>query len=387
MNVIAVPPLVVAVVLVVGGVALVRRTSRTPRERVQVVAAVLAALLLIGLPSGAAAAPDGRDTVPFGDLVVDGAHFPVRGTFVYHRHHDDSNEEIRGLVHGVRRIDGGTVLYFSIGSAHPDGFRGTSMTDLGEPPYALNSAWDLRLVDTGNLMAYQPLATDDWTFTTMKPDLSSESGQLRVGVAIFPELPQDVEAVQVIMPWGTPAGEVVVEDGALEPFTDETAPRLGTGWPRVASAQRLAEVDPSRFVFDLRRVSADLEGRATVEETASQVDVALDANVLFEFDSAALSAEAQGTLAQVAADIAARGSGEVQVVGHTDAEGSDVYNQTLSEQRAQAVVGALAPQAGANVSFVPVGRGEAEPVADNSTPEGRAANRRVTVTYTVGASS
>lgn len=341
---------------------------------------MLAAVVLV--PTGAAAAPAADDAVPLGNLVVDGADVPVHGTFLYRQSHDDENPEIRGLVHGVRRIDGGTALYFSIGSEAS--IASYLFNDLSAGPYPAASVWDVRLVDTANLKAYRAVATDDWAFVTMGEDLTGEPGQLRVAAAIFPELPDDVEAVQVVMPWGALAGEVPVEDGPMEPVSDEAGPRLGQGWPKVASGERLAAVDPARFIFDLRRVSSDLEQVAVVEESSEQVDVALDANVLFEFDSADLSADAQATIANLAKDIAARASGEVQVVGHTDSEGSDAYNQTLSEQRAQAVVAALSAQAGPAVTFVAIGRGESEPVADNGTPEGRAANRRVAVTYTIG---
>lgn len=342
--------------------------------------ALLAALTLA--PTGAVAALPTEDVIPRGDLVVDGADVPVYGSFGYRQSQNDQNPQIRGLVHGVRRIDGGTALYFSIG-AEAD-IPSFSFNELSAGPYPAASVWDVRLVDTANLKAYRAVATDDWAFVTMGDDLKGEPGQLRVGAAIFPELPDDVEAVQVVMPWGALAGEVPVEDGPMEPVSDEAGPRLGQGWPKVASGERLAEVDPARFTFDLRRVSSDLQKVAVVEESSEQVDVALDANVLFEFDSADLSADAQATIANLAKDIAARASGEVQVVGHTDSEGSDAYNQTLSEQRAQAVVAALSAQAGSAVTFVAIGRGESEPMADNGTPEGRAANRRVAVTYTIG---
>ena len=68
---------------------------------------------------------------------------------------------------------------------------------------------------------------------------------------------------------------------------------------------------------------------------------------------------------------------QVKVTGHTDAKGSESFNLALSEMRAQVVVNYLVKRGLNAEQFEVVGKGEAEPVATNSTPEGRAANRRV----------
>ena len=72
----------------------------------------------------------------------------------------------------------------------------------------------------------------------------------------------------------------------------------------------------------------------------------------------------------------------VEVAGHTDSTGSAQYNQQLSEQRANSVAQYLESQGLASNRVVTIGAGETRPVADNSTPEGRAANRRVELTLT-----
>jgi OOP family OmpA-OmpF porin len=67
----------------------------------------------------------------------------------------------------------------------------------------------------------------------------------------------------------------------------------------------------------------------------------------------------------------------IEIAGHTDSQGGDDYNQGLSERRAQAVLDYFVSH-GVNPGNITVrGYGESEPVADNSTREGRAANRRV----------
>ena len=66
-----------------------------------------------------------------------------------------------------------------------------------------------------------------------------------------------------------------------------------------------------------------------------------------------------------------------EATGHTDSTGSTEYNQTLSVRRAQATVDYLSAR-GVTASRVRVvGAGESSPVAQNSTPDGRAKNRRV----------
>jgi outer membrane protein OmpA-like peptidoglycan-associated protein len=343
-------------------------------------AAAVALAVTLSMTS-AQAAPD--DTVPHGVVQVAGQDVPVLGTFVYHEHQDDARPEVRGVIHGVRRIDGGTVVYYSLGSAGGDSFRGSSAFPDSSSPYRLNRGVAITIVDTTTLHAYVPLHDDATTFASDTGDLNSNPGELRVGWAVFPELPASVTTVQVNMPWGTAAGEIPVQDGALTPVSAEPAPYVGEGWPQVPQGTALANADQKVATFPLTRRSSDLQKTAQVDETPEQTSVTLDANVLFAKNSAELSSKASATLAKVAADIAARGTGTVVVTGHTDSDGSDASNQKLSEQRAASVVAALEPQAGSAVTFKAVGKGESEPVATNSTPEGQQQNRRVTVVYSV----
>jgi len=68
----------------------------------------------------------------------------------------------------------------------------------------------------------------------------------------------------------------------------------------------------------------------------------------------------------------------VDVVGHTDSVGPEAYNDKLSLRRAEAVITYLR-SIGVEVDLNAIGKGEFEPVADNSTDEGRAQNRRVVI--------
>lgn len=70
----------------------------------------------------------------------------------------------------------------------------------------------------------------------------------------------------------------------------------------------------------------------------------------------------------------------VEVAGHTDSDGSDSYNQLLSEKRAGSVVAYLVSRQIRGDRFITVGAGETRPIASNMTPEGKAQNRRVEIT-------
>ena len=69
----------------------------------------------------------------------------------------------------------------------------------------------------------------------------------------------------------------------------------------------------------------------------------------------------------------------VDVIGHTDSIGTDAYNQTLSERRAQSVANVLIQRGVQPARLVTQGLGESQPVADNASDAGRATNRRVVI--------
>ena len=130
-----------------------------------------------------------------------------------------------------------------------------------------------------------------------------------------------------------------------------------------------------------------VEGAALVwSATDEGVRVELPTDVLFDFDSAALKPEAAATLALLADAIRERAPSSVRIEGHTDAKGTEAYNQALSERRAQAVAGQLSAGDGIEPERLnPVGYGETRPVAPNAAPDGtddpqgRQRNRRVEV--------
>jgi OOP family OmpA-OmpF porin len=99
--------------------------------------------------------------------------------------------------------------------------------------------------------------------------------------------------------------------------------------------------------------------------------------VNFEFDSAKLTADSTATLNDALKVLMRHSDLEVEVAGHTDNMGSVEYNQGLSQRRAQAVADYLIGKGAKAANITVKGYGELQPVADNDTEEGRAANRRV----------
>jgi outer membrane protein OmpA-like peptidoglycan-associated protein len=97
----------------------------------------------------------------------------------------------------------------------------------------------------------------------------------------------------------------------------------------------------------------------------------------FEFNSFQLTAPAQQTLDEVASALLTQPELHVEVQGHTDSIGSDAYNLSLSQKRADAVVAYLVSKGVSSSMLTAKGYGKSKPIASNATKEGRAQNRRV----------
>jgi outer membrane protein OmpA-like peptidoglycan-associated protein len=100
-------------------------------------------------------------------------------------------------------------------------------------------------------------------------------------------------------------------------------------------------------------------------------------DVLFDFNKYTLKPAARERLAKVSGIVLAYPDLKLQIEGHTDAIGSDEYNQTLSEKRAEAVRDYLVSSGVSMNNVAALGLGKTNPVADNNTADGRKLNRRV----------
>lgn len=118
---------------------------------------------------------------------------------------------------------------------------------------------------------------------------------------------------------------------------------------------------------------------AEVERVGEGIQITFDSGILFDFDSSNLREEARVNLRELAESLREYEGTRVLVVGHTDARGSDDYNQSLSERRSGAARVYLMELGIQGDRIDAVGRGETEPVASNETDAGRQENRRVEV--------
>ena len=99
--------------------------------------------------------------------------------------------------------------------------------------------------------------------------------------------------------------------------------------------------------------------------------------ITFETGKADLKPESMVEINRIAKLMQENPGLEFEVQGHCDATGSDKVNDPLSQKRAEAIVAALVEQGIAQARLTPVGKGSHQPIASNSTDEGRAKNRRV----------
>lgn len=116
---------------------------------------------------------------------------------------------------------------------------------------------------------------------------------------------------------------------------------------------------------------------AAVEKAIEETGKFVTNNILFETGKATLKPESMEEIMKVAEYMKNNPTARFEVQGHTDNQGSDKINDPLSQERAEAVVKALEGQGVDPFNLRPVGKGSHEPVAGNSTEEGRAKNRRV----------
>lgn len=181
-------------------------------------------------------------------------------------------------------------------------------------------------------------------------------------------LPVSVETVQ----WegGLVASKIKFKNSNLA-----TATMIHTG-----TAQRFGEHD-TRITQNAAATEA-LRGRVG---DIDQYNLKGTTNVYFDTGKSNLSADDQQQLCAAAQQAQAMDNALLLVVGYTDAVGDEDYNQDLSERRTERVVNYLQQKCGwaPYRMLTPTGMAESDPAADNSTPEGRAQNRRVAVNIMV----
>jgi len=118
---------------------------------------------------------------------------------------------------------------------------------------------------------------------------------------------------------------------------------------------------------------------AEVIREGEGIIVKFDSGILFDFDKFALKDAAKQNIESLAKSLNQYPGTDIKIIGHTDSRGTEEYNMGLSERRAAAVKAYAVAQGVPSSRLITMGKGYAEPIADNATDEGRALNRRVEI--------
>jgi outer membrane protein OmpA-like peptidoglycan-associated protein len=139
--------------------------------------------------------------------------------------------------------------------------------------------------------------------------------------------------------------------------------------------------------YYMDKQQAEFEQQLAAERSARQIEIVrqqnenlkitMNSGVSFDSNSSRLKPAFEQSLDKVSGILNRYPRTSIQIVGHTDNVGSEVYNQQLSVKRATAVGAALRERSVDGGRVMTSGRGESEPRMTNSTEEGRQLNRRV----------
>jgi outer membrane protein OmpA-like peptidoglycan-associated protein len=202
---------------------------------------------------------------------------------------------------------------------------------------------------------------------------TTQPGERKELMWAFDAPADDVSHVTLSVPWfgAVPGVPVVDANGPLRLELDhETLEQVAPGGD-----------ERHRLIASIEEVEDDMVTRV-IESGGDTTDIALAADVLFDFDDDTLRPDADPLVDDLVAMLEDAGTltGPVVVEGHTDSVGAPAYNLELSERRARSVLDAIEARLDrTDLSFEVVGRGQEDPVEENNTDEGRQRNRRVTV--------
>ena len=195
-----------------------------------------------------------------------------------------------------------------------------------------------------------------------------------------------VEVVDAGGPQPVTADQVLSFDGVRQ-TVEAIAEQLTRAWEKAKPSEATVEFGLSLTAKSGKltgllvdgAAEASLKELANVKEESRGVVITLSGSVLFATGKSQLLPIAQNKLAEVAKALSDQGYKSLLVEGHTDSQGSVDKNMALSQERAQSVRSYLVSQGIPSDKIRAEGIGSSRPVADNSTAEGRANNRRVEI--------
>ncbi|WP_397544209.1 OmpA family protein [Roseovarius salis] len=175
-----------------------------------------------------------------------------------------------------------------------------------------------------------------------------------------------------------------LSNGAVRVMPDDLSIRGATGQSEAGTAisgllsEKLGK--GAQFTIDVRYEEAldPVANLPTPKECEERIAaVQEERKITFEPGSARIDPEGAEIMDRIAEILKDCGEITMEIGGHTDSQGREVMNQRLSQERAQTVLNELRMRRVLTASISAVGYGESQPIADNGTEEGRAANRRI----------
>ncbi len=157
--------------------------------------------------------------------------------------------------------------------------------------------------------------------------------------------------------------------------SDRTEKIVGAGIGAVAGAGIGAYMDAQERKLRERTAGSGVD----VIRDGDNLTLRMPSGITFAYDDAAVQPQFQPTLNEVASILAEYPKTYIDVLGHTDSDGAEAYNQSLSERRAQSVASYLTGRGVQSARVATRGFGEMQPIASNETTDGKAANRRVEI--------
>lgn len=163
------------------------------------------------------------------------------------------------------------------------------------------------------------------------------------------------------------------EYNRLEDKVNDLDERVRENSERIDEQERITDALDQR----MNELERDLNNLEQLVANMDRVELTIDSDVLFAFDSASIREGAKPTIARIVRVLANNPDKTVTVTGHTCDIGSDAYNQGLSERRAKAVKQYMVTSGISASRIETEGIGEAEPLVPNNSEEARMLNRRV----------
>ncbi|MEN3288711.1 MAG: OmpA-OmpF porin, family [Bradyrhizobium sp.] len=281
----------------------------------------------------------------------------------------DSDISLSGMA---RELGGREAIALALKNV-PDGFK-VANNEVKAPPYVLQAYKDpvavtLSLsgnVPDDNIHAVVAGASSRKFFSekvvdNLKTSLGAPSGFVNAVVPALGALSRLSTGTLVVSDREIRLSGDALYEAAASQIRAALPKEVPQGWQvkaEISVKPQAAPVDPTVC----QQLFSDLLGKATIRFETGRADIDRDSAGLLD------------RLIEIAFRCP---SANIEIAGHTDAEGEEAANQTLSEKRAQAVVDHLVRAGLPADRFTAVGYGSAQPLAPNETGDGRAQNRRI----------